>query len=601
MLRSKSLKPGKGKILSRVTKISVFIWLACVLGVFAVIAYVVGVRKELFDKAPDVFTFSLFCLILLGCLAFLVGALSFVTQFIAKRAQGKQNFFIFLIKLFLILAILPLYLLIDILEPIEIVRRLKHDEPKGLLKSLRLKSILSRAVALVLVGVIFFPIWVGGYIAVGAISYNMFNNAVGNNPESISISGTGSMFPTFPKGNGKTPQELAKEIVGSPGMLHYPNGLMIFGKRYFDHKLERGDIIRFENSATEKITKEMYGRSSGYIKRLIALPGDTIELRNGIVYLNGDPLAELYTAKPHSTFAESFLPECKKITVPADKAFAMGDNRKGSGDSREIGFVDFKDISHVISLSSQKGVWDKNYRDTINDINESSKIKLDKDKYLELLNKEREKAGVKPLKYQPKFEQSAFKRGEVILKFNDFSYNATRSGYLMKTAMYDVGYSNIVWNEAMLQGYYDANEMIEYYFEFPKWKEFLLEKDYQEIGIAEVQGQINGCPTQVIVQHFAGYVPPNYTKETIDSWGRVINNMDEIIPSWEKVRGSQYFNQDDLNKLLGLMYKRKSNAESIYYAMKANQWLTNNQELMIKEDEDLYKQGEVLVKKLNGK
>jgi signal peptidase I len=108
----------------------------------------------------------------------------------------------------------------------------------------------------------------------------------------IPVSGTGSMYPTFPKGTGKDPKELGKEVVGYPGMLPYPNGIVFNGKRYFDYKLQRGDIVVFENEATDEITKEKYGSASGFVKRLIAFPGDTIELRGGIVYLNNKPLAE---------------------------------------------------------------------------------------------------------------------------------------------------------------------------------------------------------------------------------------------------------------------------------------------------------------------
>lgn len=432
-------------------------------------------------------------------------------------------------------------------------------------------------------------------------SINGLSNALGFISSPIPLSGTGSMYPTFPKGEGKTPQEQAKEVVGSPGMLPYPNGLILFGTRYLNHNLQRGDIIIFQNLTTETITKKQYGEATGFAKRIIALPGDLIEIRSGLVYLNGKPLKEPYIAKPHSTFAEAFLSECRQLKVPPNKVFAMGDNRKGSGDSREFGFVDFKDINHVLPLTSQKGIWDKNWRDTGNDLDEASKIKLDKIKYLELLNAKRKEAGVQLLRYQPLLEQSAFKRGEIILKFEDFSYNATRSGYIMEKAMRDVGYSNIIWNEAFLQGYYGAEEAIEYYFEFPEWQKFLLGKDFQEVGISEVEGEINGCPTQIIVQHFAGYVSPNYTVETIDGWGRMINGLNNVIPSWEKVKDWPGINKDDLNKLLGLMYKRKNNAEAIYYRMKANQWLTNDEDRMTNEDKSLYDQIEALANKLNGK
>jgi len=148
MLKKISLKFTRDKFLSWVIKISVIVWLTCILGVFAVIGYVVGIRKELFDKAPDAFMFLLLGLILLGCLAFLVGVVSFTAQLITKRSQKKQNVFIFLIRLFFILAILPFYLLVYIIRPLEIVRRLRHLGFKELLKSLNPKFLLSKGTSL---------------------------------------------------------------------------------------------------------------------------------------------------------------------------------------------------------------------------------------------------------------------------------------------------------------------------------------------------------------------------------------------------------------------------------------------------------------------
>ena len=150
------------------------------------------------------------------------------------------------------------------------------------------------------------------------------------------ISGTGSMYPTFPKGTGQTDKENADQTVARVIFLQYPGGIEIFGKKYFAHSLQRGDIVAFQNETTEQTTREQYGIATGYIKRVIGLPGDTVELRDGLVFLNNQPLREPYTASPHSTFAESFLAECTKVVVPDKAVFVMGDNRKGSGDSREF-------------------------------------------------------------------------------------------------------------------------------------------------------------------------------------------------------------------------------------------------------------------------
>lgn len=566
------------------------IWASC-LSSFTLVISINNFLKDFLDN--PLVGMLVIGIILGGVISFLFFLISSVSYFLKKSKTKKVNGAIRVIKAFLIILIFPVLIIIEVIKPLQLIRLIMKKKVKDIFS----KQSLKKYAFSLLIILFLFPLWGFFYFIPIYVSANM----LGFISSPIPIAGTGSMYPTFPKSDKKSNSEKFKEIVGSAAFNPYPNGLSLFGNRYFHHNLQRGDIIIFQNSATENITKKQYGEATGFIKRLIALPGDSIEIKNGLVFLNGKPLKESYTAKSHSTFAETFLPECKKIIVPPNNIFAMGDNRKGSGDSREIGFVDIKDINHILPISSQKGVWDKNWRDTSKDLDEASKIKLDKNKYLELLNKKRKEAGVKPLIYQPKLEQSAFKRGEIILKLDDFSYEATRSGYTMERAMRDVGYSNIVWNETFLQGYYEAGEAIEYYFEFPEWKKFLLEKDFQEIGISEVEGILNGCPAQIIVQHFAGYVPPNYAAETVDSWGKLINNLNNVIPSWEKVKDWPNVNKDDLSKLLGLMYRQKNNAEAIYYRMKANQWLTSDEKAMANEDRNLNEEISTLVNKLNGK
>jgi len=69
-----------------------------------------------------------------------------------------------------------------------------------------------------------------------------------------------------------------------------------------------------------------------FVKRLIALPGETIEIKNGVVYINDSPLEEPYVKN------RDFL-SMEKITVPRGQYFMMGDNRPNSQDSRFWGFV----------------------------------------------------------------------------------------------------------------------------------------------------------------------------------------------------------------------------------------------------------------------
>ena len=100
-----------------------------------------------------------------------------------------------------------------------------------------------------------------------------------------------------------------------------------------------GDIIVF------KFPKD---RSIDYIKRVVGVPGDKIEVKNKKVYRNDklaeDPFAHFTstTILPGSVSPkDNFGP----ITVPEGKYFVMGDNRDNSSDSRFWGFVDLKAVS----------------------------------------------------------------------------------------------------------------------------------------------------------------------------------------------------------------------------------------------------------------
>lgn len=82
-----------------------------------------------------------------------------------------------------------------------------------------------------------------------------------------------------------------------------------------------------------------------YIKRVIGIPGDTIFIKNGEVYLNGNILDQsAYLASTVKTYGGSFLREDQSVTVPANFYFVIGDNRPGSSDSREWGFLPAKNL-----------------------------------------------------------------------------------------------------------------------------------------------------------------------------------------------------------------------------------------------------------------
>jgi signal peptidase I len=95
-----------------------------------------------------------------------------------------------------------------------------------------------------------------------------------------------------------------------------------------------------------------------YIKRLIGLPGDHLEIREGVVYINGQKLDEPYRAAPPNP-VDNYGP----VTVPNGEYFMMGDNRDDSYDSRYWGFVPNDNIIGTpvmvyMSIDASGDAWD---------------------------------------------------------------------------------------------------------------------------------------------------------------------------------------------------------------------------------------------------
>ena len=102
------------------------------------------------------------------------------------------------------------------------------------------------------------------------------------------------------------------------------------------NKPKLGDVIVF---------KAPNDSEKDYIKRVIGIPGDTVMIKNGDVYVNDKLLDQsAYLQSEVKTYPGSFLKENQFITVPDGSYFVLGDNRPGSSDSREWGFVPLTSI-----------------------------------------------------------------------------------------------------------------------------------------------------------------------------------------------------------------------------------------------------------------
>ncbi|MDR2160889.1 MAG: signal peptidase I [Desulfovibrio sp.] len=98
----------------------------------------------------------------------------------------------------------------------------------------------------------------------------------------------------------------------------------------------RGDIIVFPYPRNPRID---------YIKRVVGLPGDVLEIREKQLYRNGEAVQEDYISHSSSQVIPGWRDFMRPVSVPPGKLFVMGDNRDDSQDSRYWGFVD-KDTVH---------------------------------------------------------------------------------------------------------------------------------------------------------------------------------------------------------------------------------------------------------------
>jgi signal peptidase I len=97
----------------------------------------------------------------------------------------------------------------------------------------------------------------------------------------------------------------------------------------------KGDVIVFKSPLDENFD---------FIKRVLAIPGDTIMIEDGYIYINGEFLNEPYLPSDYRTSGGNFLKEGVEYLVQGFSIIAIGDNRNHSSDSRDWGPVPYENI-----------------------------------------------------------------------------------------------------------------------------------------------------------------------------------------------------------------------------------------------------------------
>ncbi len=105
----------------------------------------------------------------------------------------------------------------------------------------------------------------------------------------------------------------------------------------YDKNYQRFDVVVFNYNNTK------------LIKRVIGLPGETVEYKSGKLYINGTYVAESFLN--NNMTADFTLEELGYEKIPKDYYFVMGDNRANSTDSRIIGLIHKEDIEGTTSFA----------------------------------------------------------------------------------------------------------------------------------------------------------------------------------------------------------------------------------------------------------
>ncbi|MGD0335965.1 MAG: signal peptidase I [Candidatus Omnitrophota bacterium] len=134
---------------------------------------------------------------------------------------------------------------------------------------------------------------------------------------------TGSMRPTLLEG----------DLIFVNKFIHGARIPFTFVRLPALRKPVRGEVIVF---------KYPVDPSKNYIKRLVGFPGETVEIKNYTIYIDGRPLTDPPFGERAYYNRGSYGAEGVKITVPKDSYFVLGDNSASSLDSRFWGFVPYK-------------------------------------------------------------------------------------------------------------------------------------------------------------------------------------------------------------------------------------------------------------------
>jgi signal peptidase I len=393
------------------------------------------------------------------------------------------------------------------------------------------KRSVGKAIVWFLVILMVSGIWTGSLISLTSLAQQqLFSAGVVDTPTVFATQGP-SMLPTL--------KEEDEVLLSNPAKVG----------------ISRGDIVTFSNTETD---------GSGYVKRVVGLPGETLSIRNGVVWVGDRALIEPYTYLQKPTYGNTFLGECEAKTIPDGYVAVMGDNRAVSWDSRAIGWVATSDIDGV--RKEQEPV----LQSTPPDIRQAEEF--NEKEFLRLLNEKRTANKIGPVITHAEITSAAMTRAKTI----DQQFVAWKQN---KTSVEDdlnaAGYRTNAVHEYVVFGALSAADALEQIVGDPDEKDMFLSGQFTEIGMGVVTRQDGVCsyPIRVVVLSWPALA--TYDADVVAFWKKEAKTLNENLQDYQRWVGFSNLDQAKLKSLIQLTSQMVLTADRLSRKMVAREWLNS--------------------------
>lgn len=389
-----------------------------------------------------------------------------------------------------------------------------------------------RILAILLSLFILTPVWLAGYAeTISFIGYTAFRMGWSDQARSILVIGN-SMLPGITSGSSVD--------------LYNP----------YKYGLERLDVVSFANAETG---------GASYIKRIIGLPGESIAIKNGSVFINGQVLYEPYTLNRLPTYGNTHLEDCNIYRIPEGHYAVLGDNRTISQDSRVLGFIEQSTIQGVIPSD-----YTPEFSSTVPKTPGVAGTP-DAERIRSAVQEYRTTHQAELLTPHDQLQKIAADRASAIAS----SLSVAKDADALEQTVKSHAYPYLQYHEFVTYGYLSEADIISQIDESTLERDIIRSPSYHHIGVGVATRSFMECTYPVISIVVGATQSTNYSEATKDQWVQELMSIDETYREFEAMTGSPGIDQNRLSDILRVLTQAKDIATRIKTKIDANQPLSD--------------------------